>query len=499
MREPDFSPLIADISEISPIRARGSVCAIESGTVALGGLARRCRVGDLVTVTTAARRRIGGEIVALRGDAAVMLPFDHPEGVALGDAAECRPQAPLRPSLHWRGRMLDAFGRPMDGRPVLNGTRPAELRCAPPPAVGRKRLGGRLETGLAVFNTMLPIARGQRTGLFAGSGVGKSSLLGSLARGVEADVIVFALIGERGRELVEFVTSTLGEAALRRSVVLAATSDLSPLIRRRAAWTAMSVAETFRDAGHHVLLLADSVTRFAEAHREVALAAGEPPSLRAFPPSTGHMIAALTERAGPGPGGSGDITAVFSVLVAGSDMDDPVADILRGVLDGHVVLDREIAERGRFPAIDVRRSVSRSLPRAATAGENALLARARGILGTYHRVEPMVQTGLYVSGADAAADDAVARWPHLDAFFSRENISVADSFAALAEAVGQAGDAPAPDVSAGSAEPLAAADTPAAGGAAAAGGEPAHRARAGDGQPAPAGDGGTPGPDGGAA
>ncbi|MFN6978296.1 MAG: flagellum-specific ATP synthase FliI, partial [Gemmobacter sp.] len=265
------------------------------------------------------------------------------------------------------------------------------------------------------------------------SGVGKSSLLGSFATGVAADVVVIALIGERGRELREFAETVLGPAGMARSVIVAATSDMSPLVRRRCAWAAMAVAEHFRDLGRHVLLLADSVTRFAEAHREVALAAGETASLRGWPPSLSHQVMALAERAGPGPAGSGDITAVFSVLVAGSDMDEPVADLMRGVLDGHVVLDRKIAERGRFPAIDLLRSVSRALPQAASEAENALIAEARRLLGAYDRAELMIQSGLYASGSDAAVDLAIKVWPALDAFLSeREPEDRAASFRHLA-------------------------------------------------------------------
>ncbi|MEM9642832.1 MAG: flagellum-specific ATP synthase FliI, partial [Pseudomonadota bacterium] len=267
---------------------------------------------------------------------------------------------------------------------------------------------------------------------FAGSGVGKSSLLAELARKTPADRVVLALIGERGRELRHFTDQVLGEAGLARSIVVAATSDQSPLIKRRAGWTAMAVAEALRDTGDDVLLLVDSLTRMAEAHREVALTAGEPASLRAYPPSTGGMIAALTERAGPGGAGQGDITAVFSVLVAGSDMDEPVADMTRGVLDGHIVLDREIAERGRYPAIDVRRSVSRSLPQAASADENTLILKARQTLATYEAAYPMVQAGLYVPGSDAAIDRALEIWPRLDAFFSQiGEATPATAFAAL--------------------------------------------------------------------
>jgi flagellum-specific ATP synthase len=288
-----------------------------------------------------------------------------------------------------------------------------------------------------VFDTLLPLDRGQRIGLFAGSGVGKSSLLAKLARGVEADIVVIALIGERGRELREFTERVLGPDGMARSVVVTATSDQSPLVRRRCAWAAMAVAEHFRDKGLHVLLLADSITRFAEAHREVALAGGEDASLRGYPPSLAPAIMALAERAGPGPEGSGDITAVFSVLVAGSDMDEPVADILRGTIDGHVVLDRRIAERGRFPAIDLLRSVSRSLPEAATPEENILIAQTRRLLGTWDRAEMMIQAGLYARGSDPQIDLAVKVWPALDGFLAEDAPAdgIGGSFRRLAAAL----------------------------------------------------------------
>ena len=316
---------------------------------------------------------------------------------------------------------------------MMRGVQPRPMRASPPKATRRRALGKRLETGVAIFNTLLPIVRGQRIGLFAGSGVGKSTLLSKFARGVSADVVVIALVGERGREVREFVDHVLGPEGMKRAVVVAATSDQSPLVRRRCAWTAMAVAEHFRDQGQHVLFLADSITRFAEAHREVALASGEVASLRGYPPSTSHMIMSLCERAGPGVDTAGDITALFSVLVAGSDMEEPVADILRGVLDGHVVMDRKIAERGRFPAIDLLRSVSRSLPAAATPEENELISNARRLLGAYDRAEMMIQAGLYTSGSDPLIDEAIRVCPKLDAFLAEdETEGTADSFVRLA-------------------------------------------------------------------
>jgi flagellum-specific ATP synthase len=249
---------------------------------------------------------------------------------------------------------------------------------------------------------------------------------------LQADIVVIAMIGERGREVREFIDRVLGPEGMKRSIIVAATSDQSPLTRRRCAWTAMAVAEHFRDSGQQVLFLADSITRFAEAHREVALATGEEGNLRGYPPSTSHLITSLCERAGPGIGAAGDITAVFSVLVAGSDMEEPVADILRGVLDGHVVLDRKIAERGRFPAIDLLRSVSRALPLAATDTENNIITKARRLMGTFDRSEMMIQAGLYSKGTDTNIDEAISCWPKLDAFLAEdETHSVTASFERL--------------------------------------------------------------------
>ncbi len=290
----------------------------------------------------------------------------------------------------------------------------------------------RLETGLSVFNTLLPVVMGQRIGLFAGSGVGKSRLLAQFARSMQADVVVLAWWGSGAGRCAISSTNVLGPEGMARAVVVAATSDRSPLERRRCPQAAMTIAEHFRDQGKHVLYLADSITRFAEAHREVAIASGEMPALRGFPPSTAHQIMTLAERAGPGTSDMGDITAVFSVLVAGSDMDEPVADILRGVLDGHVVLDRQIAERGRFPAVDLLRSVSRSLPEAANEDENTQIALARRLLGAYARSETMIRAGLYRDGSDVLLDQAIKAWPELELFLAETaTVGIENSFARL--------------------------------------------------------------------
>jgi len=252
-------------------------------------------------------------------------------------------------------------------------------------------------------------------------------LLATLVKNVDCDVVVTALVGERGREVRHFTDETLGTEDMEKTVVVAATSDQSALNRRRCAWTAMTVAEHFRDQGKSVLFLADSITRFAEAHREIASATGEIPVLRGHPPSTAQLITELCERAGPGTAGTGDITAVYSVLVQGSDMEEPIADILRGVLDGHVVLNRDIAERGRYPAIDLLQSVSRSLPAAATTIENEMILKTRKMVSVFEQNSLMVRSGLYVEGTDAELDLAVKNWHEIDAFLGRvgsDNISM---------------------------------------------------------------------------
>ncbi|WP_298859120.1 FliI/YscN family ATPase [uncultured Sulfitobacter sp.] len=424
--------LTAHIADLRSVRPVGKVSRADGGALHINGLANEASIGDALLVYRKRGAPLRGEVVQIVGDTLVMLAEEPPEGVGLNDRVTLFSPSIVAPSTEWLGRIVDPDGRPLDGKPLLRGPTSRRLLCPPPNAADRRPFGPRLSTGLAVTNTILPIVQGQRIGLFAGSGVGKSSLLGQFARHMTADVVVIAMIGERGRELRHFVDDVLGKKGLARSVVVAATSDQSPLLRRRCAWTAMAVAEYYRDAGHSVLFLADSITRFAEAHREVAVAAGEAPVLRGYPPSTTHLITSLCERAGPGMGSQGDITALLSVLVAGSDMDEPIADILRGVLDGHVVLDRAIAERGRFPAIDVLRSVSRSLPAAATKRENALLAHMRKMISLYDSNAMMIRAGLYTHGSDSDIDKAILLHPEIESFLAKEEMDDAQrSFSQL--------------------------------------------------------------------
>ncbi len=316
--------------------------------------------------------------------------------------------------------MLNAFAEPLDGRGALPpGPAAYGLRSAPPPAHLRQRIGGKLDVGVRAINAFTTCCRGQRLGIFAASGVGKSMLLSMMARHTDADVVVIGLIGERGREAREFVEDTLGDEGLRRSVVVVATSDEPPPVRRQAAWTMMAVAEAFRDQGRHVLLLMDSVTRFAMAQREIGLAAAEPPATKGYTPSVFAELPRLLERAGPGGPGQGSITALCTVLVEGDDHDEPVADAVRGILDGHIVLDRAIAEAGRYPAINILRSVSRALPGCNSGEENAVIEAARRRLADYDRMAELIRLGAYRSGSDADIDAAIRLQPALSGFLAQ--------------------------------------------------------------------------------
>jgi flagellum-specific ATP synthase len=413
----------------------GVVSAVESGVAQISGLSDAAKVGDRVKIDGATPSF--AEIVAMREQVVLAMPDASLTGLAPGDRAFLCTDEEFKPSEEWLGGVLNSNGDFVDGGVTPRGDREMSLHASEAPITQRRGLGERLNTSLAPFDTFLPICRGQRIGLFAGSGVGKTTLVGDLAKGVDADVVIVALIGERSREVRDFVDDILKSKGRDRSIVFASTCDEPAPSKRRCAHMAVSTAEYFRDQGLHVLLLFDSLTRFADAHREIALTAGETPSLRAYPPSTFRAIAALAERTGPGVGVAGDITAVFSVLVAGSDMDEPVADMVRSILDGHVVLERSIAERGRFPAVDIRRSVSRSLPKAARPDENILLGKARRLIAAYDDAAAMIQTGLYASGSDSVIDEAIRVWPQLDAFVSATSASCEESFQKLKEALSE--------------------------------------------------------------
>lgn len=408
MREPILTQVKHHVSDIAQARSVGRVTSTDGHTIVLSGLEDEAQLGDRLRLVRRDGTYLMGDVLSLSSDGITMLPDAPPHRIALADRVTLCGRALISPSENWLGRILDPYGIPLDGAVLVPGRVQVELYNEAPAPVSRKPMGQRLKTGFHLFNTMLPIARGQRVGIFAGSGVGKSTLLADLMRSIEADVVVLSLVGERGREINDFMQKVLDDAGLNRTVVVAASADAAPMARLRCPMTAMRIAEFFRDSGKHVLLIVDSITRFAEAHREVAISAGEFPSLRGFPPSTPAQITKLAERAGPGSAEAGDITAVFSVLVAASDMDEPVADMLRGVLDGHIVLDRRLADQGQFPAVNLLQSVSRSLPEAADVHENAMIGQSRGLLSKYQNAASLIDAGLYTMGTDTMLDQAIA-------------------------------------------------------------------------------------------
>jgi flagellum-specific ATP synthase len=420
-------------------RLWGTVTDVAPGMLKIAGISQLAGVGNEIQIQKPGQT-IHGEILSVSAESVTALLFSPCDTIRIGDRVEIEQEARIEPGDHWLGNVINYRGEVAGGGTTAAPVR-ASIRALHAPALpahARRRLGPRLATGWAVTDTLLPLCRGQRIGLFAGSGIGKSTFLGSLATGLEADRVVIALIGERGREVNDFIQHTLTPEMRGRTVVIAATASESPGAKKRAANCAIATAEHFRDQGHNVLFLFDSITRLAEAHRETALLAGEVPALNAFPPSTVRVIAELAERAGPGTDGRGDITAVFSVLVAGSDLEEPVADMIRGMLDGHIILARPIAERGRFPAIDVLRSVSRCLPQAATPEENELLREYRRMIALYEEVSPMLRANLYEFGRDTDCDRAIALYPALDNFVAaRKPEGINASFDELRRILGE--------------------------------------------------------------
>ena len=372
------------------------------------------------------------EIVGFRDDRLLLMPLGEMDGVAPG--AEVTPlgrplTAPAGASL--LGRVLDGVGRPIDGRGRLADLSMVPTRSAPPDPLARRRVAEPLPTGVRAIDGLLSVGLGQRIGIFAGSGVGKSTLLGMIARRAEADVNVIGLIGERGREVREFIERDLGQEGLARSVLIVARSDAPPQIRRHAAFTATAIAEWFRDQGRRVLLMMDSLTRFATAQSEVGLAIGEPPTTRGYTPSVFATLPPLLERAGTSPG-NGAITGLYTILVEGDDHNEPVADHARSILDGHIVLSRELAERGHYPAIDVLASVSRCMPDVVTGGHLAAARTLRALIAARRKVEPLLALGAYKAGSLPVADRAIRGWNDIEAYL-RQAVNDASTFETTAD------------------------------------------------------------------
>ncbi len=410
------------MSALSPLRAdraRAAVRPLRLGRVAeLVGLhlvvtGLQAAVGDLLRVH--GDRAVLCEVAASGTRGLVCMPLGPTVGLRTGATVE-HTGGPLRVRAgdDLRGRVLDGLGRPIDGGPAIDHLPLVDVTHRAPQALARPRIDTQLGLGVRALDALVPCGRGQRLGIMAGSGVGKSSLLSMIARGTDAEVSVIALVGERGREVREFLDNDLGPEGLARSVVVVATSDAPPVERLRAAFVATRIAESFRDAGRHVVLMMDSLTRVAMAQREIGLSAGEPPTTRGYPPSVFGLMPQLLERAGTAPVGS--ITGLYTVLVEGDDLQDPVGDTARSILDGHVVLSRRLATAGHFPSIDVLESISRVTTAVTTPEQRDDVTLLRRMLAAHRDVRELVEIGAYVDGADRYADAAIARMPRIDDF-----------------------------------------------------------------------------------
>ncbi|ODT59995.1 MAG: flagellum-specific ATP synthase FliI [Phenylobacterium sp. SCN 69-14] len=438
--------LVAAVERIDPLTVSGRVAAVNGLLIEARGGLTRLAVGARAEIERRADKPLAAEVVGFRETRALLMPFGPVEGVAPGAEIRIEPQgSAVRPTTAWLGRIVDAFGEPIDGKgPLPQGTAAYSLRAAPPAAHARGRVGERLDLGVRSMNVFTTCCRGQRLGVFAGSGVGKSVLLSMLAKQSDCDAVVVGLIGERGREVREFIEETLGEEGLKRAVVVVATSDEPALKRRQAAYMTLAVAEFLRDQDLEVLCMMDSVTRFAMAQREIGLAAGEPPTTKGYTPTVFTELPKLLERAGPGPirpdgTTAGPITGIFTVLVDGDDHNEPIADAVRGILDGHIVMERAIAERGRFPAINVLKSISRTMPGCHLPHEREIVKAARQSLAAYANMEELIRIGAYRAGADPQVDRAIALNPSLEGFLAQdkdEATSLEDSFDMLADILG---------------------------------------------------------------
>ncbi len=410
-----------ELARVPDVAVYGKVTAILGMLVEIAGLDHMLSIGSRCDLIDRSGNRTPAEIVGFRDNRALAMSFGSLDGIGLGSRAMVTDDEPaIRPTPAWLGRVINGLGEPIDDKgPLPSGPLACKIRNSPPPAHLRARVGGKIDLGIRSINTFTSVCRGQRLGIFAASGVGKSVLMSMMARYTSLDVNVIGLIGERGREVQEFLVDELGPEGLARSVVIVATSDESPLIRRQAAQLTLTVAEYFRDLGKDVLCLMDSVTRFAMALREIGLSAGEPPASKGYTPSVFANLPRLLERAGPGLIGSGSITGLFTVLVEGDDHDEPVADACRGILDGHIVMERSIGERGRYPAVNVLRSLSRTMPGCNTEPQNQMIRLARQNMSVYEDMAELIRLGAYRHGTDPAVDRAIELRPGLEHFLSQ--------------------------------------------------------------------------------
>lgn len=432
---------LASIKPIPVFETHGTVVKVLGLLVEITGFGKELSIGSIVHLRPKPERDIPCEVIGFRDSRALLMPFGTLEGVGLGCIAVIqKTEAVVYPDDRWLGRVINALGEPIDGKgPLMLGAHPIPLKNKAPAPHARQRTGGKLDLGVRAVNTFLSTVHGQRMGIFSGSGVGKSVTLSMMARYTEADVAVIGLVGERGREVQEFLEDDLGEDGLARSVVIVATGDEPALMRRQAAYMTLAVAEYFRGQGKEVLCLIDSVTRFAMAQREIGLSAGEPPTSKGYPPTTFGELARLLERAGPGIVGEGNITGLFTVLVEGDDTNEPISDAVRGIVDGHIVMERSIAARGRYPAINVLKSVSRAMPKCLSKEQNIIVTKAKALIARYEDMAELIRLGAYRKGTDKEVDEAILRYPALEEFLRQnkeESNTIDESFAKLAAILG---------------------------------------------------------------
>lgn len=437
------------------LRARGAALGVARAGLVVEGVLNRtigltleaegCRVavGGRCDVETIDGRRVETEVVGFSGEKLYLMPAGDMHGIvprARVIPVSSSPDVDVGAAL--LGRVLNGKGEPIDGGAPIESSETSPLYGKPINPLRRAPISEPLDVGVRAINSLLPVGRGQRMGLFAGSGVGKSVLLGMMTRFTAADVVVVGLVGERGREVKEFIEETLGSAGMARAVVVATPADDTPLMRMHGAWLSAAIAEYFRDQGKDVLLLMDSLTRFAQAQREIALAVGEPPATKGYPPSVFAKLPQLVERAGNADSGGGSITAFYTVLAEGDDPNDPIVDASRAILDGHIVLSREIAESGVYPAIDIESSVSRAMNAIAPQEQQSLIARFRRIYATYRQNRDLIAVGAYTRGSDPRIDEAIALWPSILEFLRQSRLDPVDvpsSIEALAALLGATG------------------------------------------------------------
>ena len=431
--------VVAEIEALQEFERYGRVVSIQGLLIEAVGLQSVVSIGSRCRIVSRSRGEVACEVIGFRDDRALLMPFGSLEGVGVGcKAIIAEHDAVAYPDVSWLGRVVNAMGQPLDGGPpLMRGGVAYRLHAEPAPAASRRRVGTKIDLGVRSINAFLTCCLGQRMGIFSGSGIGKSVLLSMMAKYTDSDVNVIGLIGERGREVQEFIEDDLGPEGLARSVIVVSTSDESALMRRTGAQLTLTLAEYFRDLDKHVLCLIDSITRFAMAQRDIGLSGGEPPTSKGYTPTVFAELPKLLERAGPGTG-EGTITGLFTVLVEGDDHNEPVSDAVRGILDGHIVLERSIAERGRYPPVNVLRSISRSMPNCNSEEENRLIGRARGMVSIYEDMAELIRIGAYRDGTDPRVDEAIEHRDAIEAFLAQdrhEGSDLASGYGELMEIV----------------------------------------------------------------